>query len=125
MNCYFLSDIPAHLKIDGEYKGVACKNLSYLNVDNTPLFEFLPLNQAYCSVYSTKNSKNLKIFNFYNDKLIYPIFTLKNCHPFKVLNQKTKTVSFETVSFLAGVEGFEPSECQSQNLMPYRLATPH
>ncbi len=25
---------------------------------------------------------------------------------------------------MAGVEGFEPSECQSQNLVPYRLATP-
>lgn len=25
---------------------------------------------------------------------------------------------------MAGVEGFEPSECQSQNLVPYHLATP-
>ena len=25
---------------------------------------------------------------------------------------------------MVGVEGFEPSECQSQNLMPYPLATP-
>ena len=25
---------------------------------------------------------------------------------------------------MVGVEGFEPSECQSQNLMPYHLATP-
>ena len=91
MNCYFLSDIPAHLKINGEYKGVVCKNLSYLTVNNGALFEFLPLNTAYYSVYSTQNSKNLKIYNFYNDKVLYPIFTLKNCHPFKVLSQKTKS----------------------------------
>ena len=26
--------------------------------------------------------------------------------------------------FLAGVQGFEPRKCQSQSLMPYRLATP-
>lgn len=25
---------------------------------------------------------------------------------------------------LAGAEGFEPSQCQSQSLMPYRLAMP-
>ena len=25
---------------------------------------------------------------------------------------------------MAGVGGFEPPECQSQSLMPYRLATP-
>ena len=26
-------------------------------------------------------------------------------------------------SFLAGMDGFEPSKCQSQSLVPYRLAT--
>ncbi len=25
---------------------------------------------------------------------------------------------------MAGAEGFEPSQCQSQSLMPYRLAMP-
>ena len=29
-----------------------------------------------------------------------------------------------SVLFLAGVQGFEPRKCQSQSLMPYRLATP-
>ena len=26
---------------------------------------------------------------------------------------------------LAGMAGFEPAQCQSQSLVPYRLATPH
>ena len=33
-----------------------------------------------------------------------------------------------TVQFwfnLAGMDGFEPSKCQSQSLVPYRLATSH
>lgn len=90
MNCYFLSDLECYLKIDGEYKGVVSKNLSFLETSSTPLFEFLPFDNNYFSVHSTTSNKNLKIYDIYGEKLIYPIFNLKNCHPFKVISQTSK-----------------------------------
>lgn len=44
---------------------------------------------------------------------------------FKVKIAKNKNPhSYEDFYNLAGAEGFEPSEYQSQNLVPYRLAMP-
>ena len=37
--------------------------------------------------------------------------------------QMKKSNSYE-LDFLAGAQGFEPRKCQSQSLMPYRLAMP-
>ena len=37
---------------------------------------------------------------------------------------KTKNHPIGWLFILAGVQGFEPRKCQSQSLMPYRLATP-
>ena len=41
------------------------------------------------------------------------------------LNEKEKVAHMCYLLFLAGVQGFEPRKCQSQSLMPYRLAMPH
>ena len=41
---------------------------------------------------------------------------------------KQKSPKFNKMNFgliLAGMAGFEPAQCQSQSLVPYRLATPH
>ena len=35
-----------------------------------------------------------------------------------------KALAFASAFFMAGAQGFEPRKCQSQSLMPYRLATP-
>ena len=41
------------------------------------------------------------------------------------ISLKKDQLTSELVFFLAGAQGFEPRKCQSQSLMPYRLAMPH
>ena len=44
------------------------------------------------------------------------------CH-YSVMDKKRLQFCIKiTVFFLAGIDGFEPSRCQSQSLVPYRLA---
>lgn len=86
---FFLSDIKAHLKVNGEYKGVVSNNLKSLNIPNkNVLFEFMPINDEYGVVYGDLNGKNVKVFNLSSKRLVCPVYTQKNSHPFKVITQK-------------------------------------
>ncbi len=91
MNCYFLSDISSHLKINGEYVGVISNNLKKVTVNcDKPLIEFLPCNTLYQSVYGNKNTANLKTFMVNNCLICMPLFSKVNNYPFKVIGQKQK-----------------------------------
>lgn len=92
MKVYLFSEIPAHLKVNGEYLGKVNDNTYHLEVNvESPLFEFLPINSRYLPVYGSENSKEIKIFSVNESKLIYPVYTLKNDYPFKVLGQKQQS----------------------------------
>ena len=92
MKVYLFSEIPAHLKVNGEYLGKVNDNTYRLEVNvESPLFEFLPINSRYLPVYGSENSKEIKIFSVNESKLIYPVYTLKNDYPFKVLGQKQQS----------------------------------
>lgn len=92
MKVYLFSEIPAHLKVNGEYLGKVNDNTYRLEVNaESPLFEFLPINSRYLPVYGSENSKEIKIFSINESKLIYPVYTLKNDYPFKVLGQKQQS----------------------------------
>lgn len=92
MNYYFLSEIPAHVKINGEYKGIVNDNLCSAKIDfENPLFEFLPTLDKFSAVYGDKTSKNIKIFRVNDELLVYPIYPLKNDNPFKLIGQKSKS----------------------------------
>ncbi len=92
MNAFIFSEIPAHLKVNGEYQGVVNGNLSEVEVDKTaPFFELYPKSQRHAQVYGDKTSKDIKIFNINNHLLVYPVYPLKNNHPFKVLGQKQQS----------------------------------
>ncbi len=89
MNCYFLSEIPAHVKVNGEYLGVVNDNLFTAQINlKKPLFEFMPSSNKFSTVYGDKTQKNLKIYNVDGDLLIYPIYPLKQDNPFKIIGQK-------------------------------------
>ena len=91
MNCYFLSDIDAHFKINGSYVSKACKNLKVTTANAFDLFEFLPHNPIYLPAYSNKENTRVKLFNFKDNLICYPVYSKVNNYPFKILYQKEKS----------------------------------
>ncbi len=90
MNYYFISDIPYHLKINGNYLGKVGKNLSIVEgVYNSSLFEFLPIDESYNPLYcSLESPSNVKIFPLFEGEIIIPLFKKKLDTTFKILGQK-------------------------------------
>ena len=91
MKAFIFSEIPAHLKINGEYMGIVSGNLHQAKIDDEAIFfELYPKNQAYAPVYGDKSCKDIKIFNLNGDLLVYPIYPIKRDYPFKIIGQKEK-----------------------------------
>lgn len=105
MNCYFLSEIPCFLKVNGEYAGVASRNLTTANLLSPPtLVEFLPLSDDFSPVYSFNNSKRLKPLKTPDGYLFYPLFKPKKDQKFKVVFQKNFSQITLTVTEDNGVK---------------------
>ncbi len=106
MKCYIFSDLLAHVKINGEYKGVVNDNLFIIDSpSDKPFFEFLPATNKFSIVYGDKSHKNLKIFHVGDSLLVYPIFPLKNDSPFKIIDQKSKSSYGVTANVTVLVDG--------------------
>ena len=89
MNLYFLSEITAHLKVDGEYLGTVSKNMLVGESENEPkLVEFLPLSADFSPVYYTPYSPEVKRYLSPDGLLFLPIFPPKHSGGFKVLFQR-------------------------------------
>ncbi len=125
MNCYFLSEIPCFLKVDGEYAGVVSRNLTKAYFTKPPtLVELLPLSDDFSPVYSFYNSKRLKPLKTADGYLYYPLFKPKKDQKFKVVFQKNFSNITLTVTedngvkfyidgsfFFVGSLSFSPLEC--------------
>lgn len=106
MNCYFLSDIPAHLKINGEYIGLINNNLYSLNLENENcFFEFLPTLKGYFPAYGCNTNANLRIFIVNNIKIVYPVFNYVATLPFKFLFQKSEVYHGESLTVTTYQDG--------------------
>ena len=90
MNYYFISSMPCHLKINGEYVGKVDDNLKSFSCIEKELFlEFLPINHEFFPTYADVTSLDgIKIFPLLNGKIIIPNFYKKPLSCFKVLMQK-------------------------------------
>ncbi|MBQ3234882.1 MAG: hypothetical protein IJA97_01850 [Clostridia bacterium] len=89
MNCYFLSDVLSHLKIDGEYAGTVYLNPLYLKAETQPsLVEFLPTSRHLSPVYFSPNTQELSGLRVENGLLFYPQFSQKNDFSFKLIFQQ-------------------------------------
>ena len=106
MNCYFLSDIPAHLKINGEYFGLINNNLSIVdNLSEDCFFEFLPTLSGYSHAYGCKSNKSLRVFKVDSNKLVVPVFERLQVLPFKFIMQKSESYHGETLTVTAYQDG--------------------
>ena len=72
-------------------------------------------------VYNTKNlvrttiwSRVIKLLPHFSDWAFFPLKCINSCGGKNI----------QTILLLAGVVGFEPTECRSQSPVPYRLAIP-
>lgn len=90
MDYFFISNIPYHLKINGEYLGKVTKNLKFLSLNEPISFmEFLPINNKYFPAYADEsNVCGIKKFKFLSGEIILPSFDKKPLTEFKVLAQK-------------------------------------
>ena len=95
MDYFFISNIPYHLKINGEYFGKVSKNLKVLSLSEPISFmEFLPINNRYFPTYADQtNLDGIKKFHFLNGDIILPNFDKKPLNLFKILYQKQFTVN--------------------------------
>lgn len=92
MKVYLYSETPCHLKINGEYLGVINDNLHLADVEcDEPFFELLPISAKYLPVYGSKSCNDIKIFNSFGRRFIYPVFPIKCGYPFKVIGQKQQS----------------------------------
>ena len=90
MNCYFLSEIPSYLKVDGEYAGVINRNMQKGTFQNKPsLIEFLPCSEDFSPVYFYEKSPLLKQFRTPDGYLYFPRFNPKRNLPFKMVFQRS------------------------------------
>ena len=90
MDYFFISNIPYHLKINGNYLGKATKNLKVLSIfDDISFLEFLPINDKYFPTYADKtNLGGIKKFPLFSGEIILPTFQKKPPTAFKILCQK-------------------------------------
>ena len=106
MNCYFLSDIPSYLKINGEYKGIASVNLSSISLDREEcFFEFLPFSSNYQSCYGNSSNHTLRVFNVKGNKIVYPVFHHLPTLPFKFIAQKTDSYHGQPITVTVYQDG--------------------
>lgn len=91
MTAIFYSEIPSHLKINGEYLGVIGKNAKILDFFNDDcLLEFIPQSNEYYSITtSIKNACSIKVFYLFGDIIIIPVYERKRNLPYKLICQKT------------------------------------
>ncbi len=94
LNCYFLSNIPCYLKVDGKYLGVADNNLKTAKL-NSPfsLVEFLPKDNSFYSIYGDKNCEFMRVFKVDDGFLYHPVFLRKKNLPLKVILQKNQALT--------------------------------
>ena len=89
MDYYFLSNIPYHLKINGNYIGKVTKNLKVLSLIPPSFMEFLPACSDFLPCYSDLKSLDaIKKYPFNGGEIILPIFNKKPHFSFKILGQK-------------------------------------
>lgn len=106
MDCYFLSDIPSYLKINGKYLGVVSTNLSYLDIDdNDCFFEFLPFSNDFLPCYGSAPNHTLRIFNVLGNKIVYPVFNHLPRLPFKFIMQKSDSFSGQPITVTVYQDG--------------------
>ena len=95
---YFLCATPCALKLNGEYKGIANQNFTFLDFDEGFL-EFTPLDQTFYAVSvfldgtNPKSTQNCKIIDLYGGFLIIPEFSKKLCADFKLFQKNTFQLS--------------------------------
>lgn len=100
---YFISNIPAYLKINGNYAGIIGKNPSFTEAAENSLFEFLPLDENFSPCYSEINgSFYVKSLNLCNGVALFPVFPRLKALPYKVIFQKNYNFSqiFLTVTVI-------------------------
>ncbi len=106
LNNYFLSNIPCHLKINGDYAGEIDGNLKLIQTNNyCNFFEFLPKDNLYHFVYGSKNCECLRVFKVENGLLYYPVFLLKKNLPTKIIFQKSENFSFGEILLTVITDG--------------------
>ncbi len=90
MRLFFVSKIPAFVKINGELLIKINENLIFTDYDDEIfLLEILPTNPNFEPIFCEfKENKQLKIFDFLNGKLIFPTFNRKRNHKYQVVYQK-------------------------------------
>ena len=109
MYCYFLCDVPCAVKLDGEFVGVASKNLSFVEKERCFL-EFIPLDDCFEKTYllfdkkHPVSTKNVKIIDLYGGFLIIPSFSRKVDADFKMIGRKTFPFS-QAVSVICYSQG--------------------
>ena len=102
MDYYFISHIPYHLKINGNYFGTVTSNLSVIKNQTPTFFEFLPTSENYHPLYSAQTpTESVKFYNFLKGKLITVSFKKRLDNTFKILEQKT--FNLNGVNYLVSV----------------------
>ena len=89
---YFLCATPCAIKLNGEYKGIASQNFTFLDFDEGFL-EFVPLDQSFYPIgvfldgYNFNSTQNCKLIDLYGGFLIIPEFSKKLCADFKLIQK--------------------------------------
>ena len=95
---YFLCATPCAIKLNGEYKGIANQNFSFLDFD-AGFLEFVPLDQTFYEVSvfldGTNHTtiQNCKLIDLYGGFLIIPKFSKKLCADFKLIQKNAFQLS--------------------------------
>ncbi len=108
MALVFYSQIPSHLKINGNYIGVIGNNPKLFSEFNENAFmEFLPINKEFAPIYSTlKNPACIKTFKLLDDIYVIPVLEKKRNLSYKLLFQKSYPISSDRLLLTVIQDGF-------------------
>ena len=94
MYCYFLCDTPCAIKSNGEFVGVASKNLTFIECDNA-FIEFIPINDSFEKTHilfdksNPISTKSVQLIDLYGGFLFIPKFFRRVDGDFKMIGRKT------------------------------------
>ena len=105
-------EIESYVKVNGNFIGVANKNIKLIEYKNNDFLEFIPLNKKYLpTYYNGYKCSDVKEFDFLNEKLIIPLFETKRNLPYKVLFQKKFNIYVGEILITIVQDGFYKFFC--------------
>ena len=102
MKLFFISKIPAFLKINGEFAGIIQENLrcyEHFNED-IQFLEIIPCDSNYEVIYTNLTYKsNLQVYDFLGEKLVVPKFLKKRNLKYKKRTENASPSGVFSVPF--------------------------